>query len=127
MKNIFDAKVTAEIIGRINQLTASTQPKWGKMAVGQMLAHCCVTYEMVYDGTHKKPNAFVRLMLKLFVKKAVLSEQPYKHIAYITKTQQLGDAHFDGKESLSFGTLSKSEWNTMFYKHLDHHLSQFGV
>ncbi len=150
MKNIFDANVTAEVIGRINQLTASTQPKWGKMAVGQMLAHCCVTYEMVYDGTHKKPNAFVRLMLKLFVKKTVLSDQPYKHnsptgggflikdtrdfevekkrlIAYINKTQQLGDAHFDGKESLSFGPLSKSEWNTMFYKHLDHHLGQFGV
>ena len=150
MKSIFDKKVTAEIIGRIEQLTATTQPKWGKMSVGQMLAHCNVTYEMVYDDIHPKPGAFAKFLLKLFVKKAVLSDKPYKHngqtapafkitdprdfeleksrlIEYITKTQQLGGSFFNGKESHSFGELKESEWNAMFYKHLDHHLSQFGV
>ena len=48
-------------------------------------------------------------------------------IQYIQKVQQLGEQHFDGKESLSFGTLNKTEWNNMFYKHIDHHLRQFGV
>ena len=43
----------------------------------------------------------------------------------ITKTQQLGENYFEGKESNSFGKLTASEWNNMFYKHLDHHLSQF--
>jgi hypothetical protein len=43
------------------------------------------------------------------------------------KTVDLGEAHFDGKESLSFGKLTASQWNTMFYKHLNHHLTQFGV
>ncbi len=43
-------------------------------------------------------------------------------IDHITKTQQLGEPHFNGKESLSFGALSTGEWNNMFYKHLDHHL-----
>ena len=89
-------------------------------------------------------------MLKAFVKKVVTGEAPYKHnsrtapafiiadpkvfetekqrlIGYINKTQQLGIAHFDKKESNSFGPLSKAEWNNMFYKHLDHHLTQFGV
>ena len=35
--------------------------------------------------------------------------------------------YFDGKESHSFGPLNKTEWNNMFYKHADHHLTQFGV
>ena len=48
-------------------------------------------------------------------------------IDYIKKTQELGETHFDNKASHSFGNLSKSEWNNMFYKHLDHHLNQFGV
>ena len=48
-------------------------------------------------------------------------------IAYIDQTQVLGVAYFDGKESHSFGSLNISEWNNMLYKHLDHHLSQFGV
>ncbi len=48
-------------------------------------------------------------------------------INHINKTQQLGESYFDNKESNSFGALNKTEWNNMLYKHLDHHLSQFGV
>ena len=48
-------------------------------------------------------------------------------LSYITKTQELGREHFDNKESHSFGNLTKNEWNNMLYKHLDHHLNQFGV
>ena len=48
-------------------------------------------------------------------------------INYISQTQQLGEGYFDQKESHSFGKLNKTEWNNMFYKHLDHHLKQFGV
>ena len=48
-------------------------------------------------------------------------------IDFILKTQKLGEKYFDGKESHSFGVLTSNEWNTSFYKHLDHHLTQFGV
>ena len=150
MKNIFSQADTAEIINRINKLTPNSQPIWGKMSVAQMLAHCNVTYEMVYENIHPKPNAFLRFILKMFVKNSVVNEKPYPRnsktapqfiikgekdfavekerlINYIIRTQQLGEAHFDGKESNSFGALTKQEWNNMFAKHLDHHLSQFGV
>ena len=48
-------------------------------------------------------------------------------IDYINKTQALGTAFFEGKESNSFGNLTANEWNNTFYKHLDHHLQQFNV
>ncbi|WP_162415337.1 hypothetical protein [Cyclobacterium roseum] len=48
-------------------------------------------------------------------------------IQYLHKTVELGADHFEGRESLSFGKLSKQEWNNLFYKHLDQHLIQFGV
>ena len=48
-------------------------------------------------------------------------------IDYLNKTVELGESYFDQKESLSFGKLSITEWNNLFYKHLDHHLTQFGV
>ena len=48
-------------------------------------------------------------------------------ISYIEKTQELGTAEFHNKENHSFGKLTKTEWSNMFYKHLDHHLNQFGV
>jgi hypothetical protein len=150
MKNAFNQDDVTEFIVRINRLTVDTNPKWGKMNVEQMLAHCNVTYEMVYDNIHPKPNAFKRFMLKLIVKNIVVNDKPYKSnsqtapefiikdtrkfelekqrlIDYLLKTQQLGAKYFDGKESLSFGVLNQQEWNNMFVKHLDHHLSQFGV
>jgi hypothetical protein len=150
LPNIFKKDVSDAIVQRINQLTSTTQPNWGKMSVAQMLAHCCVTYEMVYEDKHPKPNFFMGLIIKMFVKKTVTNEVPYKHnnptapqfliketknfdaekarlIAFINKTQQMGENHFDGKESNSFGNMNKTEWNNMFYKHLDHHLRQFGV
>ncbi len=150
LPNIFSKEVSETIISRISQLTTVSQPKWGKMSVAQMLAHCNVTYELVYEDKHPKPNAFVRLLLKLLVKNKVTDESLYQHnvrtgpqfivketkdfeveknrlINYITKTQQAGESNFDGKESYSFGPLNKTQWNNMFYKHLNHHLLQFGV
>lgn len=150
MQNVFLKEDCDQFITRINELKTDSLPLWGKMSVDQMLAHCNVTYEMVYDNIHSKPNAFMKLLLKLLAKNKVVNETPYPRslstalqfiikgnrdfgveksrlISYIQKTQELGEKEFEGKESLSFGKLSSKEWNNMFAKHLDHHLSQFGV
>jgi len=150
MKNAFNKTDTEDFINRINQLTPETKAIWGKMDLSQMLSHCNVTYEFLYDDIHPKPNAFMKLILKLFVKKMVVNEKSYKPnnptapqfiitsdknfevekgrlIDYIHRTQELGEAYFDGKKSHSFGLLNKTEWNNMFVKHLDHHFKQFGV
>ncbi|MDF9798165.1 hypothetical protein OKW21_003428 [Catalinimonas alkaloidigena] len=150
LPNIFDKEVSENTIHRIDQLKPDTQPLWGKMNVSQMLAHCNVTYEMVYEDKHPKPNFLMKFFLKSFIKETVTGEKPYKRntrtapafliidsrdfekektrlINYIRKTQELGEVHFDNKASHSFGKLNINEWNNMFYKHLDHHLNQFGV
>ena len=77
LPNIFTKETSNLIIERINQLTSSTSPKWGKMNVAQMLAHCNITYEMIYTDNHKKPGGFVKLLLKWMVKGKVVSEAPY--------------------------------------------------
>jgi hypothetical protein len=150
LPNIFSREETTNVIERVNKLTNLTQPVWGKMNVAQMLAHVCVSYEMVYENKHKAPGAFLKFILKTFIKKSIVGEGPYKNnsqtapaflitnerdfntekqriIDYLKKTQELGETYFDGKESLSFGKLNKTEWNNLFWKHIDHHLKQFGV
>lgn len=150
LPNIFTQDVARGVITRIQNLTPATPAQWGKMNVSQMLAHCNVAYEMTFENKHPKPNFFMRWMLKSFVKQGVVNEVPYaknirtapaflitgerdfekeksRLIQYIEKCVDLGPAHFEGKESLSFGKMTTTEWNNMFYKHLDHHLSQFGV
>ena len=148
--NLFEEDGAKTAIARINNLTPETQPQWGKMNVSQTLAHCSVTYELVYTDKHPKPKGLQKFLIKLFAKKIVTGPKPYRKntrtapmfvisderdfekerqrlIEYIEKTQQLGGAHFDNKESHAFGNLTTKEWNTLFSKHLDHHLTQFGV
>lgn len=150
MEDLFTQPGVDNMKARINKLTPDTTPQWGKMNVTQMLAHCNVAYEIEYTDKHPKPGAFGRLMIKLFAKSQVVGPKPYprngrtapmfiitderdfeversRMFEHLDKTCALGAAHYDGKENQGFGKLSLQEWNTLFSKHLDHHLTQFGV
>ncbi len=150
MKNIFDFAIVKELEQRISNLAPSTPPLWGKMNASQMLAHVNVAYEMTYESIHPRPNALMRFVLKTFLKKSVVGPKPIpknsptapqfiikdeknfevekkRLLEYLNRTAELGESHFEGKENLSFGKMSAAEWNGLFYKHLDHHLTQFGV
>lgn len=150
LPNIFSIEITDQVIKRIEQLTPDSQPEWGKMNVAQMLAHCCVAYELVYDNKHPKPGAFMKFLISMLAKNQVVSEKPYpksirtapqflitdekefhteksRLIAYLERTQKNGKHSFQDKESHSFGKLSAEQWNNLFYKHVDHHLKQFGA
>lgn len=121
MKNVFNQNDVAEILGRIETLTPTTKQLWGKMSVAQMLWHCNVTYELIYEPEkHKKPNFLVKFLLQLFVKPLVVGDKPYKQngqtapafivksdknfeeekqrlIAFINKTKELGESYFDNR------------------------------
>ncbi|MBK8948949.1 MAG: DUF1569 domain-containing protein [Flavobacteriales bacterium] len=154
MDNIFDRAVCEAYIARINTLEKDTRPQWGRMNAAQMLAHVSRPYEMVCDpnhsATHKRPNGFVRFLLKRFLKPIVVGPKPYaknsrtapsfvvadervleierkRLIGYIGQVQAWGTTHFDGKDNHSFGVMTAQEWNNLFAKHLEHHLRQFGV
>ncbi|MEO6286217.1 MAG: DUF1569 domain-containing protein [Dyadobacter sp.] len=150
MQNIFLPETVAQLTERIAVLQPETKQLWGKMNAPQMLAHCNVAYEMAFENIHPKPNILMRLLVQIFAKSTVCGDKPYvksqqtapafvitgdkdfeleksRLIGYLKKTAELGEQHFNGKESLSFGKLTSTEWNTMFYKHLNHHLTQFGV
>ena len=79
IKNIFEEQVCNEIIQRINTLTTKSERLWGSMSVDQMLAHCNMPYAYTFmPEQFKKPNVFVKFLLKNFVKKMVVSPNPYK-------------------------------------------------
>jgi hypothetical protein len=150
IKDIFITAVNNELVTRVNLLKPTSTPLWGKMDVAQMLAHSNITYEMAFEDIHSKPRGIMKWVLKTFIKSTVVGLKPYSKnsrtapqfivtdkkdfeiekqrlLSYINKVYTLGKLAFEGKESHSFGPLTSSEWNIMFYKHLDHHLSQFGV
>jgi len=150
MISIFNKNEKETLINRINQLSESSVAQWGTMNVAQMLAHCNIAFELTYEDKHPIPSKFKQFILKLLVKPMVVGAKPYakngrtapvfivadtknfekektRLINYINKTNELGTSYFEEKDSHSFGKLTSQEWNTMFVKHLDHHLKQFGI
>lgn len=149
MKNLFHAGVKEEITGRIQALRNTDQPLWGKMNVAQMLAHCLRPLTLVMGETvMPRPGLLMRLMGGM-IKKSLISPKPYKQglptspsfLTHHTEfdfdeaKQQLLDAldRFMGKQNTVadfhhplFGKMTKDEWGISQYKHLDHHLQQFG-
>jgi hypothetical protein len=146
----FDSKTTEAYINRIEKLTPETQALWGKMDVAQMLAHISIAYDMTYGKINLKYNVLTKGMLKLLVKKMVVSDKPYKKnnstapvfkiadkrefetekkilIDYIKLTESKGESHFEGLENTSFGKMTAKEGSNLFSKHMDHHLKQVGV
>lgn len=150
LPNIYTEQGTNELIARINQLSPITQRRWGKMNVSQMLAHCCVPYEQLLGERSDAPNAMMRFFMRTFFKGTMTNEIPYKPnlptapsfiivdqrdfekekrrlIEYVKKPLELGELHFENKHQLTLGKLTATQWNNMLWKHLDHHLRQFGV
>lgn len=147
MKSLFDDKAFAEVKDRIENLTSESQPLWGKMNVAQMCAHCQEPINVVLEK--KTLNAKPNWLLKTFFKKAMYNDKPYRHNLptakqYIVSNERefkneqkkllsLVKEFSDqkGKESWLahpiFGEFTEEQYGQMIYKHLDHHLQQFGV
>jgi hypothetical protein len=148
--SIYLSSTTEELFRRINQLNPQSQGLWGKMTVGQMLSHCAVPYEQILGLNTLQPPLLMRIILNLFLKKSMVNEVPYKQnlptapsfirteqydvaiekerLKDLIKTiHEMGSEKLARTPSLSLGKLTATEWNNLLYKHLDHHLQQFGV
>jgi len=149
-QNIFSTPVAEQFIVRIDKLSINTRNQWGKMDVSQMIAHCNVSYDMAFNENYKKSSPILRFILKNLAKKGLVNESPLKKNSstaseMIIKTPKVfneekgklisnvnnlvakGENYFHLKDHPGFGVMTKQEWNNFYYKHLDHHLTQFGV
>ncbi len=147
MKSLFEEAAKAEIQDRIEQLSDTRNPTWGKMNASQMLHHCQFPLKVALKKEHPsmKPN----FLAKLFFKKSMYNDKPWKkNLPTLSKFKVPDQKNFNTeKEALltliqefsekknvtswdphpMFGTFTGEQWGKMQYKHLDHHLRQFNV
>ena len=149
MKSLYDAAAAEEIKGRFAALTAETPRVWGKMDAAQMVAHCAVGTEMGLGDVTPKRVFIGRLIGPLF-KGQMTSDKPWgegvptapelvrtgaqdfegeraRLMGLIDRFSQGGPAVCTKEPHCFFGKLTAEEWGKGMYKHLDHHLRQFGV
>jgi hypothetical protein len=146
MNNLFNKTVRDEVINRFNKITPETKGQWGVMSSAQMLAHCSLPLELVLTNP-KPPRVFLGRIMGPMIKNAVIGPKPFKKNGYtppmlkITEPQDfntqkekvLGLLNRFTPENLTdkvhpfFGKMTEDEWGQSQYKHLNHHLTQFGV
>ena len=150
MKSLFDAATATHIKERILLLEPGSKRLWGKMNAAQAMAHCATAMEWAV-GDSFAPRMFVGRIVGPLVKSKVLrDDSPMSRNAPTAKSLVVVDERELGKErerlcvlierfSLGgpqgctkhahtfFGPLTPEEWARLMYKHLDHHLRQFGV
>lgn len=147
MKSIFDKTDNAIIINRINKLTTESKAEWGKMAVDQMLEHTNAAVIVAFGEKEVKVNPLIKLVGKMLKKKVFNSE--FKKNSPTAK-EFVFTAQYDfeqskkeliknfsrfttGVESIKindhpfWGNMTPEDWNKLMWKHVDHHLKQFGV
>jgi hypothetical protein len=149
MKNLFQREAVDEVIARINTLQAATPRQWGKMDVAQMLAHCSAALDMA-SGRLNPPRIFIGRVLGPFVKPIYTNEKPLSRNSptdpqlvvsdqrdFLREQERLkfsvgqfydaGEAQCTRHPHPFFGPLNPQDWSRGMYKHLDHHLRQFGA
>lgn len=150
MQTLFDRKAHQEILTRIDQLNAHTKPEWGKMDVAQMVKHCQMPL-LIANGKMvltEKTGFLKKIAFKLY-KPMMFNDKLWpKNIATpkdfgVTDTQVFEIERDRLKTIIDefhskafnmhwpkhpyFGNFTTDQWGRMQYKHLDHHLRQFGV
>lgn len=147
LKNLFEADVKQGILKRIDNLSPQSQAKWGKMNVAQMLAHLQMPMGVAV-GTHKLKRTFLGRIVGPLAKKVLYSEKPFKRglptdpsfimvkhekdfekekQALISMINNFNEETMIDEPHPFFGRLTKEQWSKGTYKHIDHHLQQFGV
>jgi hypothetical protein len=150
MKNIFEAATVQEVKLRMVQLRPDSPPQWGKMGPAQALAHCSGSMQMAV-GENNPPRALIGRFVGRWVKRSVfLSAKPLPRNSPTDKSLVVSDDRdlavekqrlcelidrfvAGGPEACTrhahpfFGPMTPEEWAALMYRHLDHHLQQFGA
>ncbi|MEM9885539.1 MAG: DUF1569 domain-containing protein [Bacteroidota bacterium] len=150
MKDIFKQDTIDAFKLRIANITADSSAQWGKMNAYQMLKHCTENDKMMTSERQFKRLFIGRIFGKMSLRSSTKDDKPLArnsptHPDLIIK--ESGDvetqkqawlkvlegyytkpaATFEQFTHPFFGKMTPQQISIWAYKHIDHHLRQFGV
>ena len=149
MSNLFNREDAADLVVRMSHLKPDKQPLWGKMHAAQMLAHCKGPIQVAL-GEKQLKRTWFGVLFGWLAKQQLLADAPFKknlptdkaylvsdNRDFIKELQELehlierftnaDQQAIANKPHPFFGKMTAEEWGILNWKHLDHHLQQFGV
>ncbi len=149
MKTLDDPSIRAALRERIQHLDPRAPAKWGRMNAPQMVCHLNDSFRVGMGEKHASPASSLlqRTLLRFValhtsvkwppgvptrpeIEQGRGGTPPAEWIADRTELLRLVNAfaaHPNYSAHPVFGPLSRREWLTWGYRHVDHHLRQFGA
>jgi len=147
--SLFDPAGRAAMLARLEPLQPNATRQWGKMTAAQMLAHCQQPLR-VATGELPLKRSLLGILFGRLAKKKLLADAPWKPglptapefkitdardfakekqalLAIVRRFGEAGAAGLTKAPHPFFGPLTIDEWQALQWKHLDHHLRQFGA
>ncbi|RYZ28555.1 MAG: DUF1569 domain-containing protein [Chitinophagaceae bacterium] len=145
MKSIFDKTTRDQLIIRINALDENSKAQWGRMNLYQMVKHCTLWEEMLLGKKQYRQSFLGRLFGKIALTD-MLKDKPMKlnlptvpsfkisengdvttaKAEWVNLIREHGQKKGSGFVHPFFGKLTEEQAGKIAYKHIDHHLRQFG-
>ena len=149
-KNLLDKESNEQLVARVQALQAGTPPRWGGMTATEMLLHCNKAHTLmlalatatarrtsplqylirwlvlyVLPQFPKNAKAPKEIRTKGIIDPTAFEEQKEAFVALLRRFPQHREpiAH----RHPYFGALTTRQWGLTGWKHVDHHLRQFGV
>jgi len=149
MQSLFQPESATGIVMRIARLKSTANAHWGKMNVSQMLAHCQAPLEVAL-GDKQLKHSFIGWLFGKMAKKKMLQKAPFKRnlpadgsfivkdnrsfsdeqdklLTLLRRFAETDPENIAARVHPFFGKMTADEWGILQWKHLDHHLRQFGV
>jgi hypothetical protein len=147
MKSIFNPRDHHELHERVQRLTTTKTAQWGGMTPLQMVAHLSDSLRMASGELEVAPKKvpirfsplkqlvlyFLPIPKGLPTAPELIRRKPRDWSIEIAELrEELNGLVQRGAEALApahpaFGKLSAKQWGVLIYRHMDHHLRQFGV
>jgi hypothetical protein len=149
MPSFFRTEDLDVLLTRIRSVRADSPRAWGKMDPAQMLAHCQVPIRVALGETRLR-RGLMGFLFGRIGKKQLMGPKPTPRGLPTDPAFRVTDARDLAKERDAlvvlverlgrggpglltkeahpfFGRMTTEEWDTLMWKHLDHHLRQFGA
>jgi hypothetical protein len=134
MSTLAEPEVRASCCERITRLDHKANPKWGRMTAHQMVCHLNDAFRVGAGEMYASPatNLFKRTVVKWI---ALRSAAPWPHGLPTRPELEQGCGGTPpsnwvrdcAKLHPIFGKMAKRDWHVWGYRHVVHHLRQFGV
>lgn len=145
---LFDPKDRQQILDRVSSLTPESRRRWGRMNATQAVVHMADQLQMalgkIPSGRPRGPLRFaplrwlsihlipwprgrVKAPRELFTTAPGEFEADLRELRDLVARFAAADPNVEWPEHPLFGRLSGRDWGVLAWRHMDHHLTQFGV